>query len=145
LKAPYSLGCSLAFQHLWYGRPPALRNALVVDVSQSGQSPDVVSVVAEGNHQGAPTMAITNDPGSPLAQTAESVIDIGAGSEKAMAATKTYTAQLLATAMLSVALGWGKRSSGCAATHVDTGTAGPGIGCRYPTLALYISGFVYTQ
>jgi glucosamine--fructose-6-phosphate aminotransferase (isomerizing) len=85
-----------------YGRPPALRNALVVGISQSGQSPDIVAVVAEGTRQGAPTLVITNDPDSPLAQAAEFVIDIGAGTEKAVAATKTYTAQLLAIAMLSV-------------------------------------------
>jgi glucosamine--fructose-6-phosphate aminotransferase (isomerizing) len=88
-----------------YGRPPALRNALVVGISQSGQSPDIASVVAEGSHQGAPTLAITNDPGSPLEQTAEFVIDTSAGPEEAVAATKTHTAQLLATAMLAVALG----------------------------------------
>jgi len=87
-----------------YGRPPALRNALVVGISQSGQSPDIVSVVAEGAQQGAPTLAITNDPDSPLARAAEFVIDVGAGPEEAVAATKTYTAQLLAIAMLSAAL-----------------------------------------
>ena len=87
-----------------YGRPPALKNSLVVGISQSGQSPDIVSVVAEGRRQSAPTLAITNDPDSPLAQAAEFVIDIGAGTEEAVAATKTYTAQLLAIAMLSAAL-----------------------------------------
>ena len=87
-----------------YSRPPALRNALVVGISQSGQSPDIVSVVAEGSRQGTPTLAITNDPRSPLAQTAEFVIHTGAGTEEAVAATKTYTTQLLAIAMLSAAL-----------------------------------------
>ncbi|MBU0702544.1 MAG: SIS domain-containing protein [Chloroflexi bacterium] len=87
-----------------YGRPPALKNGLVVGISQSGQSPDIVSVVAEGRRQSAPTLAITNDPSSPLAQAAEFVIDIGAGTEEAVAATKTYTAQLLAIAMLSASL-----------------------------------------
>ncbi|HEY73628.1 MAG: glucosamine--fructose-6-phosphate aminotransferase [Chloroflexi bacterium] len=87
-----------------YGRPPALKNGLVVGISQSGQSPDIVGVLAEGNRQAAPTLAITNDPDSPLAQAAEFVIDIGAGTEEAVAATKTYTAQLLAIAMLSAAL-----------------------------------------
>jgi glucosamine--fructose-6-phosphate aminotransferase (isomerizing) len=85
-----------------YGKPPALRNALVVGISQSGQSPDIIGVVAEGKRQGVPTLVITNDPKSPLAQASEFVIDICAGSEKAVAATKTYTAQLLAIAMLSV-------------------------------------------
>jgi len=87
-----------------YGKPPALKNGLVLGISQSGQSPDIVGVVAEGKRQGTPTLAITNEPDSPLAETAEFVIDIHAGAEKAVAATKTYTAQLLAVAMLSAAL-----------------------------------------
>lgn len=87
-----------------YGRPPQLNHSFVVGISQSGQSPDIVGVVAEGRKQGAPTLAITNDPDSPLAQTAEFVININAGTETAVAATKTYTAQLMSIAMLSVAL-----------------------------------------
>lgn len=87
-----------------YNKPPALKNGLVVGISQSGQSPDIVGVLAEGKRQSAPTLAITNDPDSPLAQAAEFVIDIGAGTEEAVAATKTYTAQLLAIAMLSASL-----------------------------------------
>jgi len=87
-----------------YGKPPSLDNALVMGVSQSGQSPDIVGVLAEGKRQGAPTLTITNDPNSPLARTADYVIDISAGEERAVAATKTYTAQLMAIAMLSVAL-----------------------------------------
>lgn len=88
-----------------YGRPPRLDSSLVVAISQSGQSPDILSVVREGKRQGVPTLAITNDPGSPLGSTADYVIDIRAGAEEAVAATKTYTAQLMAIAMLSVALG----------------------------------------
>ncbi len=87
-----------------YDNPPALKNSLVVGISQSGQSPDIVSVLTEGQRQAAPTLAITNDAESPLAQAAEFVIDVSAGTENAVAATKTYTAQLLAIAMLSVAL-----------------------------------------
>ncbi|HID53856.1 MAG TPA: SIS domain-containing protein, partial [Anaerolineae bacterium] len=87
-----------------YGRPPRLDGALVIGISQSGQSPDIVNVVAEGRRQGRPTLAITNEPDSPLAQTADFVIDIQAGVEKAVAATKTYTTQLLAIAMLSTAV-----------------------------------------
>lgn len=86
-----------------YGRPPRLDEALVVGISQSGQSPDIVGVVEEGRRQGRPTLAITNEPESPLAQTADFVIETRAGVEKAVAATKTYTAQLLAIALLSVA------------------------------------------
>jgi len=87
-----------------YRRPPRLDGALVVGISQSGESPDLIAVLAEGRKQGRPTMAITNQPESPLAEQADMVIDIAAGEELAVAATKTYTAQLLAVAMLSAAL-----------------------------------------
>jgi glucosamine--fructose-6-phosphate aminotransferase (isomerizing) len=88
----------------YYQRPPALNHAIVVGVSQSGKSPDIISVLAEGRKQGCLTLAITNEPDSPLANEADFVIDILAGEEKAVAATKTYTAELLAMAMLSSAL-----------------------------------------
>jgi len=84
--------------------PPKIGNALVVGISQSGQSPDIVSVVEEGRRQGALTLAITNDGASPLAEAGELVIDTVAGPENAVAATKTYTTQLVAIAMLSTAL-----------------------------------------
>jgi glucosamine--fructose-6-phosphate aminotransferase (isomerizing) len=87
-----------------YQSPPVIKDMLVVGISQSGQSPDIVSVIAEGRRQGALTLAITNDPASPLAQAAELVLDTGAGPELAVAATKSYTTQLLAVAMVSQAL-----------------------------------------
>ncbi|MFZ1237954.1 MAG: SIS domain-containing protein [Anaerolineae bacterium] len=88
----------------FYQQPPRLRDALVVGVSQSGQSPDIVQVLTEGRRQGCLTLAITNAPASPLAQTADFVLDIQAGPEHAVAATKTYTAELMSIAMLSAAL-----------------------------------------
>jgi glucosamine--fructose-6-phosphate aminotransferase (isomerizing) len=87
-----------------YGVAPRLHNALVVGVSQSGQSPDVVGVIEEARRQHAPTIAVTNDPSSPLGRAAEFRIDIHAGSERAVAATKTYVAELACLAMLSTAL-----------------------------------------
>ncbi len=84
--------------------PPKIGSALVVGISQSGQSPDIVSVIEEGRRQGALTLAITNEGGSPLAEAAELVIETVAGPENAVAATKTYTTQLVAIAMLSTAL-----------------------------------------
>ena len=89
----------------YYQSPPRLAHALVVGVSQSGQSPDIVSVLEEGRRQNCLTLAITNIPDSPLARAADFVLDIQAGEEKAVAATKTYTAELMAVAMLSTALG----------------------------------------
>jgi glutamine---fructose-6-phosphate transaminase (isomerizing) len=87
-----------------YGAQPRLDRSLVVGISQSGASPDVVAVIELGRRQGAPTLAITNDPTSPLATAAETSIDLGAGPELAVAATKTYTTELLALASLSAAL-----------------------------------------
>ncbi len=87
-----------------YERPPQLRDTLVVGISQSGKSPDIVSVLQDARQQGMPTLAITNATASPLAQTADFVIDCRAGEERAVAATKTYTAQLMAVALLSAAL-----------------------------------------
>ncbi len=88
-----------------YGEPPLLRGALVVGISQSGQSRDIVAVLAEGRRQGVPTLAITNHPDSPLVEHADFVLPLHAGEERAVAATKTYTAQLAALALLSCALG----------------------------------------
>lgn len=88
----------------YYRQPPDLGNALVIGISQSGQSPDIVSVLQEAKRQGCPTLAITNDSESPLALGVDHVIDIQAGPELAVAATKTYTAELMTIAMLSAAL-----------------------------------------
>ncbi len=87
-----------------YHTPPHLRDALVLGVSQSGQSPDIVAVIEEGRRQGALTVAVTNMPASPLARAAEHVLPLGAGEEKGIAATKTYTAQLAALALMAVQL-----------------------------------------
>jgi glucosamine--fructose-6-phosphate aminotransferase (isomerizing) len=87
--------------HTLYDAPPRFIDAVVVGISQSGASPDVVSVVAEGARQGAMTVAITNDPSSPLAAAAAHVIDLGAGEERSVAATKTYSASLAAIAALA--------------------------------------------
>ncbi len=106
LGAVNSLPVALATPSLFtlYRRPPCLADALVIAVSQSGQSPDIVAVVEEGRRQGALTLAVTNDPASPLARAAEWVIPLHAGTERSVAATKTYTASLLALGMLSAAL-----------------------------------------
>jgi glucosamine--fructose-6-phosphate aminotransferase (isomerizing) len=94
-----------------YKTPPKIQGALVVGISQSGQSPDIVSVVEQGRRQGAPTLAITNDLSSPLAGAAEMVLDTCSGPERAIAATKTYTSQLLSIALLSAALAEEARGS----------------------------------
>jgi len=87
-----------------YKQPPRMEGALVIAISQSGQSPDIVSVISEGKRQGRPTVAITNEIGSPLSRAADSVISLRAGEEKAIAATKTYTSSLAALALFSTML-----------------------------------------
>ena len=113
IYAQYALGAlarlpvALATPSLFsrYALPPRLDGALVIGISQSGQSPDVVAVIEEAQRQGALTAAMTNDPTSPLAAAAQHSLDLRAGEELSVAATKTYTAELLVIAMLAVALG----------------------------------------
>src|SRR3954467_11346451 len=83
-----------------YGQPPRLDGALVIGISQSGKSPDVVEVVTEARRQGRPTVALTNDPSSPLGLAADGVLKLEAGDEYAVAATKTYVNSLGAAALL---------------------------------------------
>ncbi len=84
-----------------YKKPPSLDGALVIGISQSGQSPDLVEVMVEARRQGRPTIGITNHPDSPLADQSDVVVELSAGVEVAVAATKTYTAQLAAIACIS--------------------------------------------
>jgi glucosamine--fructose-6-phosphate aminotransferase (isomerizing) len=79
-----------------YGARPDLTDVLVVTVSQSGGSPDLVASTRAAREAGAITVAVTNNPDSPLAAVSEYHVDIMAGPEKALPATKTYTASLLA-------------------------------------------------
>jgi glutamine---fructose-6-phosphate transaminase (isomerizing) len=83
-----------------YEQPPRLDGALVIGISQSGKSPDVVEVVAEARRQGRPTIALTNTPSSPLGLAADGVLKLEAGKEQAVAATKTYVNSLGAVALL---------------------------------------------
>jgi glutamine---fructose-6-phosphate transaminase (isomerizing) len=90
--------------HTLYEAPPNLARALVIGISQSGQPADVQRVISDARAQGALTLSITNDPESPIAQSAEYHISLMAGEEISVAATKTYTAQLGAIALLVTAL-----------------------------------------
>jgi glucosamine--fructose-6-phosphate aminotransferase (isomerizing) len=87
-----------------YHRPPRYRDMVMIGISQSGKSPDVGEVVAEATAQGALTIAITNNPESPLAAAARHHIDLDAGEERSLAASKTYTAQLTALAVIAAHL-----------------------------------------
>jgi glutamine---fructose-6-phosphate transaminase (isomerizing) len=107
------LPCGLASPSTLTGYLPAgavrpdLRDVLWIVVSQSGGSPDLVESTAAARACGALTVAVTNAPGSALAKAAEFGVDVLAGPELAVAATKSYTAQLLALYLLVDALAGG--------------------------------------
>ena len=87
--------------HVYYGAAVDVSGSCVVALSQSGQTPDVVAYVKRARARGAYTVAVTNDPVSPLAQAAEATLPLAAGTERAIAATRTYTAQVAALALLA--------------------------------------------
>jgi glucosamine--fructose-6-phosphate aminotransferase (isomerizing) len=87
-----------------YQSPPRLAGSLVIGISQSGESPDILAVVEEAKRQQALTLVVTNFANSPLARAADMVILQHAGEERTIAATKTFTTQLFALALLSVTL-----------------------------------------
>jgi len=97
-----ALAAPSLFTH--YARPPRLDGQCVIGISQSGQSPDVVAVLEEARRQGVLTLAITNDPRSKLADAADLVLALEAGPEVSVPASKTYTASLLALALISQAM-----------------------------------------
>jgi glucosamine--fructose-6-phosphate aminotransferase (isomerizing) len=106
-----------------YGVRPDLRGVLHVSVSQSGGSPDLIDSLVTARSCGATTVAVTNNVGSELARAAEFVIDVGAGSERAVAATKSYTAQLLALYLFVASLGGSTLSASDAAPLADAAQA----------------------
>jgi glucosamine--fructose-6-phosphate aminotransferase (isomerizing) len=97
----YTVGLTTPSLFSVYDDPPRLVDALVVGISQSGQSPDVVSVLEEARRQHQPTIAITNDPVSPMAKAGDVLLELRAGEEKAVAATKTYISELANIALVS--------------------------------------------
>lgn len=86
-----------------YDRPPRVEGALFVVISQSGRSPDLVAATQAARAGGALTLALVNDPESPAARASDLVLPIGAGPERAVAATKTVTNSLVAGAALVAA------------------------------------------
>ncbi|GGP88171.1 SIS domain-containing protein [Streptomyces roseolilacinus] len=94
-----------------YGAKPRLADVLVITVSQSGGSPDLVASTRAAREAGAITLAVTNNPDSPLAAVSEYHVDVLAGPEKALPATKTYTASLLALYLFVEGLAGGDGSA----------------------------------
>ena len=79
-----------------YGKDLRLGRAMAIAISQSGKSPDIVGMAQSARRSGAITVAITNTPGSPLAEASDYTIDLHAGVEKSVAATKTFVTSVVA-------------------------------------------------
>lgn len=86
-----------------YHAPLMLDNALCLSISQSGRSPDIVAMQDAAKAGGALTMSLTNVAGSPLASASDHAVDIRAGSEIGVAATKTYVNSIVAGLMVLAA------------------------------------------
>lgn len=91
--------------HTLYHARLNLSQALVVGISQSGEGTDINLVLKAARRQGAYTVAITNEARSTLARLADEVFLVRAGKQRSVAATKTYTGQLLLLYLLASALG----------------------------------------
>lgn len=79
-----------------YGRELELKGCAALAISQSGKSPDIVRMATSARANGAFTLALTNTPGSPLAEAADAPIDLLAGEEKSVAATKSFVVSIVA-------------------------------------------------
>ena len=107
LEAATGLPVALAAPSLQtlYGVQPRVEGWLAIAVSQSGRTPEIATVLERFRKAGARAVAVTNEPDSPLARQAAVHIPLGAGEERAVPATKTFTAQLAAMALMAEGLG----------------------------------------
>jgi glucosamine--fructose-6-phosphate aminotransferase (isomerizing) len=137
-----------------YHAAPSYARGAVIGISQSGASPDVAAVVAEGRRDGAVTIAFTNRPGSRLGRSAEHVFALRAGAEHAVAATKTFTATCVSLALLAATTAEARGRSAlslaglpeavdeAAAADAEAGLLARAIG-RAPTVIVLGRGYLY--
>jgi glucosamine--fructose-6-phosphate aminotransferase (isomerizing) len=106
IEAWASVPCDVEIASEWrYRQAPFGRDTLVVGVSQSGETADTLAALRRARELGLPTLAITNMPGSQITREADATLYTRSGIELAVAATKTFTAQIVLLAALSLALG----------------------------------------
>ena len=89
---------------VYYGAKIDLERSIVVALSQSGRTPDVVAYVERAKERGALTIGVTNETDSELARAADLTLPLAAGPERAVAASKTYVNQLAALLLLAGAI-----------------------------------------
>lgn len=121
-----------------YGAEIKAKGALCISISQSGQSPDIVAMTRAVTLSGATSVAITNDPSSPLAAAATATLDIHAGPELSVAATKTFVTSLVAGLWLIAELN--ENDELRAAIHALPGHLSDATKCDWLTAANAITG-----
>ena len=121
-----------------YHAAPRLAGSLLLAISQSGRSPDLLSAVEAGRDSGALVAAMVNDEASPLAAMADALLPLRAGAERSVAATKSYIATL--AAILDLVAAW----SGDAALHAALDAAPDALaaawGCEWQALVDGLTG-----
>jgi glucosamine--fructose-6-phosphate aminotransferase (isomerizing) len=120
--------------HSVFGVTPAYPNAVQVALSQSGRSPDLITTATALREAGLPLIAVTNDPASGLAAAADIHLDLAVGPERSVAATKSYTAELLAvrTLVRAVAAGSGLALDAIEAEHASVAASARALLDRLP-------------
>ena len=121
-----------------YNAPLKLRGAGCISISQSGKSPDIVAMAASATKQGACTLALTNNPTSPLAAASQHTIDIHAGPELSVAATKTFVNSAVAALLLLAR--WKKDADLTAAIHALPAQLAKASQTHWPNLRAALEG-----
>lgn len=129
-----------------YGRDLKLANTATIAISQSGKSPDIVGMADSARRSGATTIAITNTAASPLAEGSEFTIDLAAGLEQSVAATKTFAASIVAG--LALLAKWSGDTALDQAVHALPASLQQAIACDWSEMigaldghsALYVLG-----
>lgn len=126
-----------------YNRPMKLGRCASISISQSGKSPDIVAMTEMAARSGALTVALTNSPGSPLAEASERDIDLRAGPERSVAATKSFVSSIVAG--LAVLAAWTADEALAKAVARLPTTLAPGLELDWTPLrdALGPDGSVY--
>ena len=121
-----------------YGKDLKLGRAATISISQSGKSPDIVGMTQSARRSGATSIAITNTAGSPLDQAAEFTIDLHAGVEKSVAATKTFAASVVAG--LALVARWAEDDALLAAVNDLPATLARAVACDWSPMVEALDG-----
>lgn len=121
-----------------YGKDLKLDRAVTIAISQSGKSPDIVGMTQSARRSGATTIAITNTAASPLADASDFTIDLHAGVEKSVAATKTFVTSVVAG--LALIARWSGDSALASAVNDLPETLAEAVACDWSQLVTALDG-----